>query len=260
MNKTAVRKPPAKDRKSARKPKAPPPEDFSHLSRKRLEVMAEAAEMVIDCHRVLAKTGDNIVGELLKGVETFFEWDHYPDSDIFDPETHSQFYYHAHAAGEREGEHGHFHTFLRPDGMPKGIKPAPLPDFEPPEDPDDALSHLIAISMDGHGVPIKIFTVNRWVTGDVWYTAKDVARMLKVFEVDIAHPSWPVNRWVSGMVHLFRPQIERLLIERDKVVAAWEKAHPDANAYEDRELELVSEIPISIDDQVKAVTKALRSA
>ena len=115
-----------------------------------------------------------------------------------------------------------------------------------------------SISMDSHGVPIKIFTVNRWVTGDVWYTAKDVTKMLKIFEVDIAHPSWPVNRWVSGMVHLFRPQIERLLIERDQVVRAWEKAHPDPNVYEDRDLELISEIPISIDDQVKAVTKALR--
>ncbi|MHA1537047.1 MAG: DUF6969 family protein [Alphaproteobacteria bacterium] len=246
MNKTAVKK-----------SKAPPAEDFSRLSRKRLEEMAEAAEIVVDCHRVLAKTGDNIVGELLRGVDTFYEMDHYPDSDIFDPETHSQFYYHSHPSGERQGEHGHFHTFLRPDGMPKGIKPAPLADFEPPEDPDDALSHLIAISMDDHGVPVKIFTVNRWVTGDVWYTAKDVIRMLKVFEVDIAHPSWPVNRWVSGMVHLFRPQIERLLIARDKVLAAWEKAHPDTNAYEDRDIELISEYHISIDDQVRAVTRAL---
>ena len=244
----------------AKKPKTAPVEDFANLSRKRLEEMAEAAEMVIDSHRVLAKTGDNIVGELLRDVETFFEWDHFPDGDIFDPETHSQFYYHAHAAGEREGEHGHFHTFLRPAGMPKGVKPAPLADYEEPEDPDDNLSHLIAISMDGHGVPIKIFTVNRWVTGDVWYTAKDVIKMLKIFEIDIAHPSWPVNRWVSGMVHLFRPQIERLLIERDKIVADWAKAHPDSNVYKDQDLELISEIPISIDDQYKAVTKALRKA
>ena len=138
MNKAAVKMPSATDGASANKPKAPSAEDFSHLSRKRLEAMAEAAEMVVDCHRVLAKTGDNIVGELIKDIETFFEWDHYPDGDIFDPETYSQFYYHAHAAEERKGEHGHFHTFLRPGGMPKGVKPAPLPDFEPPEDPDVA--------------------------------------------------------------------------------------------------------------------------
>jgi hypothetical protein len=176
------------------------PIDIGALPRDRLEAMAEAAEEVVNCHRVLAKTGDNIVGELLKDVETFFEWDHYPDGDIYDTETHSQYYYHAHPEDERPGEHGHFHTFLRPDGMPKGIKPAKVPDYEPKEDPDDELSHLIAISMDKFGVPIRLFTVNRWVSADVWYDAEDVITFLDYFEMDHAQPSWPVNRWVTGMV------------------------------------------------------------
>lgn len=244
---------------AARKQAADPYKiDFDALSLERLEDLAGAAEEVVNCHRVLAKTGDNIVGELLKDVETFFEWDHYPDGDIFDPETFSQFYYHTHAKGERPGEHGHFHTFLRPGGMPAGIKPAPVADYEPPEDPDDDLSHLIAISMDQFGVPIRLFTVNRWVTGDVWYTGPDVIRMLDIFEVDIAHPSWPVNRWVTGMVHLFWPQIERLITERDRAVAQWEAAHPDRNVYVDEDLEMTSMVEISIDDQVAAVTKALQ--
>ena len=95
--------------------------DFDALPRARLEAMAEAAEVVVDCHRVLAKSGENMVSELLRGIETFYEWDHYPEGDIYDHETHSQYYYHAHPKEERPGEHGHFHTFLRPKGMPKGI-------------------------------------------------------------------------------------------------------------------------------------------
>ena len=110
---------------------------------------------------MLAKTGDNIVGELIRGVETFYEWDHYPKGDVFDHETHSQFYYHAHPQELRVGEHGHFHTFVRPLGMPAGILPAPLPGLELPKGDNDALSHIIGISMGPQGVPIRLFATNR---------------------------------------------------------------------------------------------------
>src|SRR3546814_8384282 len=118
---------------------------------------------------------DNLVGELLKNNGTFYEWDHYPPGDVYDHETHGQYYYHAHAADQRfDGEHGHFHTFVRPKGMPPGVRPAPLPGFAAPADPNDALSHLVAIAMTPGGLPFRLFTVNRWVTGEVWYRAEDV--------------------------------------------------------------------------------------
>jgi hypothetical protein len=233
------------------------PIDYDALPLERLEAMAEAAEEVINCHRVLAKTGDNIVGELLRDVETFYEWDHYPDGDVYDSETHSQFYYHAHPEDERPGEHGHFHTFLRPDGMPEGIKPAKVPDYEPKEDPDDELSHLIAISMDKFGVPIRLFTVNRWVSADVWYDAEDVITFLDHFEMDIAPPSWPLNRWITGMVQLFHPQIAALIRARDVKVAEWQAAHPDKNVFTDHDLETTSLTAIKIDDHVQKLTAAL---
>ena len=98
--------------------------DFSQVSETELKEMQETGPTVINCHCVLAKTSDNIVGELLRDYEEFFEWDHYPDGDVYDFETHGQYYYHAHPKEERPGEHGHFHTFLRPDGMPPGATPA----------------------------------------------------------------------------------------------------------------------------------------
>ena len=45
--------------------------------------------------------------------------------------------------------------------MPAGILPAPLPGLELPKGDNDALSHIIGISMDPQGVPIRLFATNR---------------------------------------------------------------------------------------------------
>ncbi len=207
--------------------------------------------------RVLAKSGTNLVGELIDGAKTFYEWDHYPKGDVHDPDTHAQYYYHAHPEKDRGQEHGHFHTFLRPRGMPRGLAPAPLPDLAPPVDANAALSHLAGIGMDRFGAPLTLFATNRWVTGETWYRAQDVIRMLDFFAIELAHPSWPVNCWIGAMLRLFRPQVEQLLHQRDAAVAAWQKRNPGANAYEDRGLAIAAEVPVDIDQQIKAIEASL---
>ncbi|MHA1152456.1 MAG: DUF6969 family protein [Alphaproteobacteria bacterium] len=52
--------------------------DFNALGTERLEAMADAGLEVIECHRVLAKTGDNIVSEVLPREGTFYELEHFP--------------------------------------------------------------------------------------------------------------------------------------------------------------------------------------
>lgn len=226
------------------------------LSLARLENMRAAGAEVLECRRVLEKGGLNVVGEVLRGQGDFFEFDHYPADDVFDMETQSQYYYHAHRGAA--GEHGHFHTFLRAPGMPAGLAPVPYAGAEPWPAGDDALSHLVAISMDAYGEPIALFTANRWVTGDAWYAASDVVRMLDSFVIDHANPSWPVNRWISAMLRLFRPQIEALLFERDAAIARWTLAHPGQDVFEDRALEITSQIAIAVDQQIAAVAAAMQ--
>ena len=227
--------------------------DFAAIDREALELMADAGYRALDCHRVLAKTGDNIVGELLKGEETFFEYDHYPKGDVFDPVSGSQHYYHAH----RVDEHGHFHTFLREAGMDESMRPIEQSEAEYMRERDDKLSHIIAISMDRRGVPIGLFTTNRWVTADNWYAAADVKIMLDRFEIDLAYPSWPVNIWITAMLRLFRPQILELIDARDRSVADWRDRHPGVDVFEDRDFDIASECEISIDAQIAAVEAAL---
>jgi hypothetical protein len=234
--------------------------DISALPRAALDRMRAAGEEVRNCMRVLEKTNDNLVGEVLKTADAFYQWDHYPPGDVYDHETHSQYYYHAHDPDDRDmEEHGHFHTFLRPKGMPADARPAPLKDVVLPEGENEALSHLVCISMDSRGVPIRLFTTNRWVTGETWYAADDVVRMLDRFNIDVTFPSWATNRWLTAMVALFRPQIVWLLGERDRAVADWERQHPGGDTYEDRGLEVTSELPVSIDDQIAAVEAALKA-
>lgn len=233
--------------------------NLSNLAAVDLERMAAAGEEIRECYRVLEKANSNIVAEVIRGEGTFFEWTHYPDGDAVDWETHSQFYYHAHPKGERPGEHGHFHTFLRYSGIPVGLSSAPLK-FPQAENEDRIGSHLFAVSMDANGFPFKLFTVNRWVTDETWYAAQDVATMLPRFEVDHTYPSWATNRWLSALAILFRPQIVGLLEQRDAAIASWADGNPETDVFEDRGLEVTSEKAISVDAQIAAVHSALKES
>ena len=227
------------------------------LGRRRLDAMVAAANEVYECYRVLGKANANVVGELLRGQGTFYEWDHYPKGDIYDDETHGQHYYHAHR-GEH-GEHGHFHTFLRAKGMPPNLKPLPLErEVEWPKG-DDAIAHLVAISMDKFGYPTHLFTTNRWVTGETWYRADDVIAMLPRFAIDHAYPSWPTNRWVTAMIALFRPQIEFLVRRRDEEVARRQASAGEDDLLEDRDFEVASMMEINVDSQADAIEAALKA-
>ena len=112
------------------------------LPRGRLEAMLAAGREIRECCRVLGKVRANVVGEILRDQGPFYEHRHYPKGDVFDAETFSQYYYHAHRAGS--GEHGHFHTFLRAGGMPEGARPVPHAGEAAWPAGDGALSHLVA--------------------------------------------------------------------------------------------------------------------
>jgi hypothetical protein len=226
-------------------PLAPWLPDPARLSTATLRRLRAAGREEAECRRVLAKAGLNLVGEVLRGQGDFVELAHYPRDDVFDHETHAQYYYHAHRGAD---EHGHFHTFLRAPGMPPGCHPLPRPEASPPWPAgDEAICHLVAISMDAWGEPIGLFATNRWVTGETCYPAAAARRMLARFEIDHADPSWPVNRWIGALVRLYTPWIAALLAHRDAVIAAWRKAHPDRDVFEDRALEITGSLAIDPD-------------
>ena len=255
--------------------------DFADLTRVELERMAAAGQKALEKLRTLAASGANVVSEALGSPQGFYEWQHYPAADVYDPQTHAQYYYHAHPADQRAaGEHGHFHAFLRPRGMPAGVRPLMLPELAIPDAPaqprgpvppparqpnqgegNDKISHLVAISMDARGLPIRLFTTNRWVTGETWYGAEDVARMLDRFAIGTAEPSRPLNDWITAMFVLFRPQMRALLAARDAAIMQWRRRHRGKiHVFEDRRLEVTSAADVDIEDQVRRVEAALKRA
>jgi len=243
--------------------------------------MAAAGEIVLDTLRKLASMGRSLVSEALAGTDGFYEWRHYPEADVYDPATHAQYFYHAHPPGERAAsEHGHFHAFLRPRGMPAGVQPLMMPELAIPDAPaqpqgpvlppvrqpnqgedNDKLSHLVAISMDDRGQPIRLFTTNRWVTGETWYGARDVVRMLDRFAINGGTPSELLNGWIGAMFALFRPQMSALLAARDAAIMTWRRRHRGkVHVLEDHRLEVTSAVSIDLEEQIRQVEAALRRA
>ena len=233
-----------------------------------IEQMIAAAAVIRDCRCDLAARNTDVVGEVI-GSSAICAWRHYPEGEVFDASSHAQYFFHAHAPDSRPpSERGHFHTFLRAEGMPSGVVPLLLPELAvadvsalPPQAAPlkrgerDEVSHLIAIAVDVRGEPIRLFTTNRWVTGETWYRAEDVTRMLDRFAIAEREPSAVLNRWIGAMIHLFLPQIAALLQVRDETVMAWRRRRR-THVFEDPRLEITSSLDIQLDTQLALVDRA----
>jgi hypothetical protein len=238
------------------------------VSQADIEQMIAAAAIIRECRRDLAARSTDVVGEVI-GSSAICAWRHYPEGEVFDASSHAQYFFHAHAPDSRPpSERGHFHTFLRAEGMPSGVVPLLLPELAvadvaalAPQAPPlkrgerDEVSHLIAIAVDVRGEPIRLFTTNRWVTGETWYRAEDVTRMLDRFVIAEREPSAVLNRWIGAMINLFRPQIAALLQARDETVMAWRRRRR-THVFEDPRLEITSSLDIQLGAQLALVDKA----
>jgi hypothetical protein len=237
----------------------------------RRQCEAGAAAILRECARILNARGSTILREIMAGVGEAAPWQRFPAGEVYDPANHTQYFYHAHPAPAAPGptgriEHGHFHLFLRAEGIPAGIRPLLLPELAVANAPlprqstplkhgsRDEICHLVAIAIDAVGEPIRLFTTNRWVTGETWYRADDVIAMLGRFQVQGAAPSAVVNRWLGAMVRLFEPEIAVLLRHRDKAIREW-RWRRRTNVFEDARLEMTSSFDIDLGARLAAAER-----
>ena len=226
---------------------------FPALEARQKKKMLKSALTVLEMTQAMsAGKGKNILHYTLQRKRRHKAMEHYPGGDRIEYSTGAQYFYHCHREDRETGEHGHFHSFMRYKKIPRRIRPAALPDWD--KNLDNPMAHIVAIAMDCYGKPIRLFTVNRWVTDETWYDAEHVTEFIRKykFRQDKEEESywWKLDKWVESMHQLFAPQIIWLHQERDHRVAAWQKKYPSRNPYEDRELEEITSIPIDIVDQV----------
>ena len=185
-----------------------------------------AAQEAAYCERLLAKSGENVLRETLRDAAVS-AWSHYPPGDVFDPDSGGQWYYHCHLPPADDIEHGHYHCFVRPQGA------------------QGPVHHLIAIGVDAYGRLHRLFTVNQWVVGDTWLDAEPSIALLPRFDMELAKPSYLVNRWLTAIVRQYQPEIERLIVERDATLARHAAGGDIAAAREDRSLEVTSSLLVN---------------
>lgn len=227
--------------------------DLRALSDWRLARLRKAANAVLHYTEIMGRSGTNPVAQALRGSANFLQDEHYPPGDVYDETTGGQFYYHAHRSPA--AENGHFHVFVRHQGMPAGMQLAmPSSKVERPTG-SEAIAHLVAISMDRGGLPAKLFVTNQWVTGETFYRATDTIRLLDRFRVEHTDPCLATNRWMTAIIQLFRPQIRDLLVRRDLELEKWLARHPRRDPLDAAELEIIAEMPIDIDAQVGDVDR-----
>jgi hypothetical protein len=223
----------------------------------RLSMMKAAAKRVREIQSELENQGSNVIAEILRDGPEFYEWEHYPPGDVYDLASHSQYYYHAHAptnqSDVRADEHGHFHTFMRPLGFPDNINVPSDIDGLPAACPSGSLTHLIAVSFNFAGEPIRLFTTNRWVTDETWYPAVDVKQILSQFQVTGTGQHRHTSAWLTTLLRMYGPLIEQLIDTRDHAIRTHAPDMPEHKVWSDQSLEITSFADISLAKDIDAL-------
>jgi hypothetical protein len=207
-----------------------------------------AAHALIAATIAIAEAGTPLMLRVVPDDDSFTTWDHYPPDDAVDATSGARWFYHAHAAGEREGgEHGHFHLFLDRSCFAD----APEPIAGPPAGASSGADvvHIVAIAIDLNGLPTKLFTANRWVTDEWLYDAAAIRERLAQFDLAGATGDPLVNAWLTAAVAFFAPEIETALQARDREIGRWAGTE---DPFEDRGREIISSIPVDINAAVGA--------
>jgi len=203
-----------------------------------LRALKRAGEELLGVMQELQDKGRNVLSELQPNEQGMQQWDHYPADDAFDPVSGYRWYYHAHPEHGRDAEHGHFHLFAAaPAKAGKG-----------------RYTHLLALAVSPAGLPLRMFTTNRWVTNEVLAPAGQVLRKLQQFALRTPSELELVHRWLAAVLGLFRPQINALLVARDQRLESAQALRP--NVFEDRRTMLLSQCRIDLAQQMAWLDRA----
>ena len=207
----------------------------------------QAAQILVEATIVMHQSGVPLMRRVVpdSADADITLWEHYPENDAVSPHTQSRYFYHCHPVEERGAdEHGHFHLFLPKSAMPHPRRARLGPIGRRARSQKPQVVHIAALSITPAGLPLSLFTVNRWVTNEWLYPHGDIMSALAGFDLADAPGDPLVNRWLTAMVHLCAPLIDSLLAERDAKLAAhgWDG--------EDHAFEILSSATVDIQELV----------
>lgn len=199
--------------------------------------MRAAAESLVHCLLEMGEMHSNPVLEVIQHQATIQQEIKYPAEHLQFSGTGWRAYYHTHANNSDinhlfKSEHGHFHIFVK-------------------DKTTDSWSHLVALSMDEFGQPLRWFMVNHWVTSGTWL---DAATLIKTLEsVPFAQQNSLLEVWLLSLLSLYKTDIKDLLLERDKTskINNNEAQRPDQK--QNREMYLLAEKNIVLKEKLEKI-------
>ena len=207
----------------------------------RAQRAADGLTSLMEVTRRLALERQGLLAEFAGNPSIVRAWDHLPPDDAHDPRSGYRWYYHCHPREARTaGEHGHFHLFSDPQS-------------------GSAVTHLVAISVSDRGLPLGLFTTNRWVTDERWQSASRVLRLIRDFALFSPRVLRRVHDWLAQLLRAFGPQIRTLLRARDERLMAL-RASARSDVLEDRRIAVLSRCRIDLFAQATALDRRLSTA
>ena len=203
---------------------------FTHLIGKQAYIFqnSERAKALSDAGNVLLalqKQKKNVISLVLQGRKFKRNVDHhYPHpKGVHDESSGYRVFFHGH----RNGEYGHFHTFIY---HPKGY------------------THLLMISLDKSGMPIMMSTLNQWVTNDVHLDEQEMIEAYSNFSMDPGlFPDKRSYYFLSYLLKGYKTEIITLMKERTLALRSYfdiNGKNPDT----DENLEILSSFHIHPSD------------
>ena len=209
---------------------------------------AKAASELLDVYTRLAQQGEHLLGGLLAGTQPT-AWERLPADDAIDASGRYRWFYHSHAPEDRPAgsEHGHIHLFAQRalwEPLPETASARAFNELcgKPCSDADTR--HLVAIGIDAKGLPISLFVVNAWVTGDLMLDAQATSQLLSNVALDTGYAE--MDRMIEAITRLCAQDVDVLLRQRDETLAR----HPSATVLQDERLEILAEVALDLDEKI----------
>jgi hypothetical protein len=207
---------------------------WSGASARDLRTCLRQAHLSVEAFESATQAWGSLMQSWIQGANVV-EYEHYPASDVVDPNTGAQFYFHAHRSHGQE--YGHLHVYWHANAQGHRSRfNRQKRNFS-----DDMPTHLIAIALDARGLPLKLFTTNHWVTGGHWFSAEQTLRCIDRCRLHAVEGYEDSCIWLRHFLALYRPLIARVLQQRDAKIAKYPNLEVALN---NRKLEVLSQCVI----------------